>query len=199
MSLDILLALSAFALVTSVTPGPNNAMLMASGVNFGFRRTIPHMIGIQIGFGLLLLAVGAGLGALLHALPALSLAMKVASAAYLLWLAWKIAFSKASVRDEGAEAKPITLFQAATFQIVNPKAWAMALVAMGAYVSDTAPVLTACIVTAAFIVVGVPSATIWTGCGVALRRFLSNPARLRAFNLVMGLALVASIWPLLQH
>lgn len=199
MPLDVLLALTVFAFVTSVTPGPNNAMLMASGVNFGFRRTIPHMVGIEVGFGLLLLGVGAGLGALVHAVPGLSLTMKIASALYLLWLAWKIAFSKAGMRDADGDTRPVTLLQAALFQVVNPKAWAMALVAMGAYVSDAAPALTVGIVTTAFMIVGIPSATIWTGCGVVLRSFLSDPVRLRAFNIVMGLLLVASIWPLLQH
>lgn len=198
MPFDVLLALVAFASVSSVTPGPNNMMLMTSGVNFGFRRTIPHILGIQIGFGLLLLAVGAGLGALIHAVPGLSLVMKVASALYLLWLAWKIAFAKASSDANADEAEPVSLIQAAMFQLVNPKAWAMALVAMGAYVSAGAPVLTIMIVTAAFMVVGLPSATLWTGFGIALRRLLADPRRLRVFNIVMGLLLVASLWPLLR-
>ncbi|GGD91923.1 lysine transporter LysE [Aureimonas endophytica] len=199
MPFDVLVALATFALVSSVTPGPNNMMLMTSGVNFGFRRTIPHILGIEIGFGLLLLAVGAGLGALIHAVPALSLVMKAASALYLLWLAWKIAFAKAAAaRDETGEAKPISLAQAALFQVVNPKAWAMALVAMGAYVSDDMPVLSVAIVTAAFLVVGIPSAAIWTGFGVALRGFLADPKRLRIFNIVMGLLLVATLWPMLR-
>ncbi len=198
MPLDVLLALVTFAVVSSVTPGPNNMMLMASGVNFGFARTIPHMLGIEVGFGLLLLAVGAGLGALIHAVPGLSVAMKVASALYLLWLAWKIAFAKAASSDVAADARPLTLAQAATFQLVNPKAWAMAVVAMGAYVSDAAPVLTVAIVIAAFLVVGIPSAAIWIGFGVSLRRLLSDPKRLRVFNIVMGLLLVASIWPLVR-
>jgi threonine/homoserine/homoserine lactone efflux protein len=199
MPLDVLVPLFGVAFATSVTPGPNNAMLMSSGVNFGFRRTIPHMVGIELGFGLLLLAVGLGLGAVLHAVPGVSLAMKLASVLYLLWLAWKIASSKPDLRGTDSEARPLTLLQAAAFQIVNPKAWTMAFVTMGVYVSDAAPVLTAGIVTLAFMIVGVPSATLWTGCGVALRRFLSDPGRLRVFNIAMGLLLVGSIWPMLQH
>jgi threonine/homoserine/homoserine lactone efflux protein len=198
MSLDLLFGLFIFAAATSVTPGPNNLMLMTSGVNFGLRRTIPHMLGIELGFGLLLLAVGMGLGALLHSMPGLQLAMKVASAAYLLWLAWKIAFSKASADPAPSAEKPITFGQAALFQVVNPKAWAMALVAMGAYVSAEAPVLSMLAVVAAFLIVGIPTAVIWTGFGMGLRNLLSDPKRLRIFNLVMGFALVATLWPLLR-
>ncbi|WP_416357866.1 LysE family translocator [Aureimonas phyllosphaerae] len=198
MSTDVLLALTTFAVVSSLTPGPNNLMLMTSGVNFGFRRTIPHMLGIELGFGLLLLAVGAGLGALLHSAPGLQLAMKIASAAYLLWLSWKIAFSKASMGSGARAEKPITFGQAALFQVVNPKGWAMALVAMGAYVSADAPILSMLVVVAAFLLVGIPTAVIWTGFGMGLRNFLADPRRLRVFNLVMGLALVATLWPLLR-
>lgn len=198
MPFDLVLALFAFAAVSSVTPGPNNIMLMTSGVNFGFRRTIPHMLGIELGFGILLLAVGLGLGALIHTVPGLQLAMKLASAAYLLWLAWKIAFSKASGEPETGVDKPITFLQAAMFQWVNPKAWAMALVAMGAYASADAPFLSILVITIAFLIVGIPTATIWTGFGIGLRQFLADPKRLRIFNFAMGLALVATLWPLLR-
>ncbi|RIX97602.1 LysE family translocator [Aureimonas flava] len=198
MSLDVLLGLFIFAAATSVTPGPNNIMLMTSGVNFGLRRTIPHILGIELGFGLLLLAVGLGLGALLHSMPGLQLAMKVSSAAYLLWLAWKIAFSRASAEPSAGAERPITFPQAALFQVVNPKAWAMAFVAMGANVSAEAPVLSMLAVVAAFLVVGIPTALIWTGFGMGLRNLLSDPRSLRLFNLAMGLALVATLWPLLR-
>ncbi|WP_152045899.1 LysE family translocator [Aureimonas psammosilenae] len=197
MPFDLLTALMLFAFVSSVTPGPNNMMLMTSGVNFGFRRTVPHILGIELGFGLLLVAVGAGLGTLIHTVPGLSLAMKVVSALYLLWLAWKIAFAKAAKPNGEASARPITFGQAAMFQAVNPKAWAMALVAMGNYINDGDPYLSVLIVTMAFLVVGIPSAAIWTVFGVGLRTYLSDPKRLRIFNIVMGLLLVASLWPLL--
>ena len=198
MSFDVLVAILVFASVSSVTPGPNNMMLMASGLNFGFYRTIPHMIGIELGFGLLLIAVGAGLGTLIHAVPGLSLAMKIVSVFYLLWLAWKIAFAKAAGMASTIEAQPIGFGQAAMFQLVNPKAWAMALVAMGTYVSKEIPVLSVAVITAAFMIVGIPSATMWTSFGVALGSFLASPKRLRIFNIVMGLLLVASLWPLLR-
>ncbi len=196
LSLDVFLALVGFAFASSVTPGPNNLMLMASGVNFGFRRTIPHMLGIAGGFCALLLAVGFGLGALLHAFPALSLALKVASCAYLLYLAWKVATARGIGSSEG-NGYPMTFLQAAAFQWVNPKAWAMALVAMGAYVSAAQPMLSVVIVALVFTAVNLPSVSVWTGFGIALRRMLADGRRLRVFNVAMGLLLVASIVPLL--
>lgn len=199
MSTELFLALLTFAFVSSVTPGPNNFMLMASGVHFGFRRTLPHMFGIAGGFASLLLAVGFGLGALIHAYPALETAMKVASAAYLAWLAWKIAFSRSLGDKAGASARPMTFMEAAAFQWVNPKAWAMALVAMGAYVSASAPVLSVLVVALAFTLVNFPSVSIWTLFGMGLRRFLADERRLRAFNLAMGLLLLLTIWPLVAN
>ncbi|ALN73884.1 LysE family translocator [Aureimonas sp. AU20] len=197
MPLDLFLGLLVYAFVTSITPGPNNMMLMASGVNFGFRRTIPHMLGIAIGFFSLLLAVGFGLGALLHAVPALQTALKFLSVLYMLWLAWKIAFSR-SIGKAEVGGQPLSFRQAAAFQWVNPKAWAMSLVAMGAYTQAESPVVSVLLVGTAFALVNFPSVSIWAGFGVALRGFLSDPRRLRVFNIVMGLALVATLWPMLR-
>ncbi|WP_182085249.1 LysE family translocator [Aureimonas sp. ME7] len=197
MPLDAFLGLLVYAFVTSITPGPNNMMLMASGVNFGFRRTIPHMLGIGIGFFVLLIAVGFGLGAVIHAYPPIQTAMKVASVAYMLWLAWKIAFSR-SIGEAKDASRPLTFLQAAGFQWVNPKAWAMALVAMGAYTNAERPVLSVLLVGSAFALVNFPSVSSWAGFGVALRSFLSDPKRLRIFNIAMGLALLATLWPMLR-
>ncbi|MBE7186277.1 MAG: LysE family translocator [Methylobacterium mesophilicum] len=197
MTLDVFLALLAFAFVSSVTPGPNNMMLMASGVNFGFRRTIPHMLGIAVGFVALLLSVGLVLGGLLAAYPALEKAMKWLSATYLLWLAWKIA-SAHGIGTGRETARPMTFMEAALFQWVNPKAWTMALAAMGAYTNATAPVLSVLIVSFAFGLVNFPSVSVWTTFGVALRSLLANPKRLRVFNVTMGLLLAVSVWPMLQ-
>ncbi|MBE7186289.1 MAG: LysE family translocator [Methylobacterium mesophilicum] len=198
MTLDAFLALLAFAFVSSVTPGPNNMMLMASGVNFGFRRTIPHMFGIAVGFVSLLLAVGFVLGGLLAAYPALEKAMKWLSAAYLLWLAWKIASAR-GIGTGRETSRPMTFAEAALFQWVNPKAWTMALAAMGAYTSADAPVLSVLIVSLAFGLVNLPSVSVWTTFGVALRSLLANPRRLRVFNIAMALLLAVSLWPMLQH
>ncbi|KQT50858.1 lysine transporter LysE [Aureimonas sp. Leaf454] len=196
MPLETFLALIVYAFVTSVTPGPNNMMLMASGVNFGFKRTLPHMLGIALGFFVLLLSVGFGLGAVLLAVPAAQTALKIASVAYMVWLAWKVAMSR-SIGEGTASAKPLTLLEAAAFQWVNPKAWAMALVAMGAYTNADHPVLSVVLVGVAFAVVNFPSVSVWAGFGVALRGYLADPRRLRVFNGLMGLALLLSIVPIL--
>jgi len=199
MSLDVFAALTAFAFVTSITPGPNNFMLMASGVNFGFRRTVPHMLGIGVGFLSLLLGVGFGLGAVLSAYPALHTALKIAGGVYLLYLAWRIAMARSmgSVRDGEAEARPMTFLEAAAFQWVNPKAWVMAITAMAVYTSPQAPFLSVTLVALAFAIVNVPCVSVWAGFGVALRGFLADPVRLKWFNIAMGLLLVASLWPML--
>ncbi|MEW9804964.1 LysE family translocator [Mesorhizobium sp. ZMM04-5] len=198
MSTDALLALIAYAFVTSVTPGPNNLMLLASGVNFGFRRTVPHMLGIGGGFLSLLLAVGLGLGTLLAAFPALHLGLKVAGGAYLLYLAWRIAASRSMGQGAEAGERPMTFLEAAAFQWVNPKAWVMAVSAMAVYASPADPFLSVLIVAAAFAAVNVPSVSVWAGFGTALRGFLADSARLKWFNIGMGLLLVASLWPMLR-
>jgi len=140
MSLDVFLALLLFAFVSSITPGPNNLMLFTSGVNFGFVRTIPHMLGIGVGFLILLLAVGFGLGALLTAYSPIHTVLKVAGGAYLLYLAWKIATSRTMGKAGETGARPMTFLQAAAFQWVNVKAWVMAVTAMSLYTQRRAAV-----------------------------------------------------------
>jgi threonine/homoserine/homoserine lactone efflux protein len=198
MQYDVFVALLVFAFVTSITPGPNNFMLMASGVNFGFRRTIPHMLGIGAGFLSLLLGVGFGLGAVLTAYPSLHVALKIAGGAYLLYLAWRIAASRSMSNGADASARPMSFLEAAAFQWVNPKAWVMAVTAMAIYTSPEAPFLSVVLVACAFALVNLPSVSTWAGFGVALRGFLSDPVRLKWFNIVMGLALAVSLWPMLR-
>lgn len=203
MPVDQLLALLVFALVSAITPGPNNAMLLASGVNFGVRRTVPHIVGINLGFPIMLLAIGLGLAQVFSAFPWLYTILKVVSVAYLLWLAWKIANSRpatASVDAPGAPAgAPMTFLQAAAFQWVNPKAWIMGIGAFAAYSIPGQPIASALIVAAAYVVMGFPSSAVWAGFGAGLRRFLSDPGRLRAFNIVMALILAASLAPVIAE
>lgn len=196
MSTDVLLALAAFAFVSSVTPGPNNFMLLASGVNFGFIRTIPHMCGIAFGFCLLLLAVGFGLGALLTAYPPLHLALKIVGGAYLLYLAWRIATAR-SIKERSGKDAPMTFLEAAAFQWVNPKAWVLAVTAMAIYTDPARPFLTVLLVTLVFGLVNWPSVSIWAAFGVMLRQFLADPVRLKWFNIAMGFLLAFSLVPLL--
>jgi threonine/homoserine/homoserine lactone efflux protein len=195
MTAELLLALVAFAFVTSITPGPNNIMLMTSGANFGFRRTLPHMAGVALGFVFMAAAVGLGLVGLFEAWPVSYTILKAVSVGYLLWLAWKFAHAAPPERG-GAGGRPMTFVQAAAFQWVNPKAWAMALTAVTAYAPGrgTAAVLT---VAAVFGAVNLPSVGAWALAGQGMRRFLSTPARLRAFNWTMAALIVLSLWPVL--
>jgi threonine/homoserine/homoserine lactone efflux protein len=197
MPLDTFLALVLFAFTTSITPGPNNMMLFASGVNFGFRRTIPHMLGIGIGFFSLLLGVGLGLGALLHTVPMVYTVLKFAGGAYLIWIAWKIATSRSLSESKGG-VKPMSFLSAAAFQWVNPKAWVMAVTAMATYTIQDIYFVSVLIVGLAFAVVNVPSVSTWAGFGSALREWLSDPVRLKWFNITMAALLVLSLWPMLK-
>lgn len=198
LSLDTVLALVSFAFVASITPGPNNIMLAASGVNFGFTRTIPHMLGIGAGFMALLLAAGFGMGVVFTAFPALKTILKVAGAAYMLWLAWKIAFAGSGGDGGQSPARPLTFWEAAAFQWVNPKGIVMALGAMAVYVRPERPVAAVVAVTLIFGLVNVPSIGTWAGFGPVLRNLLREPAKLKAFNVVMALLLVVSILPMVS-
>jgi threonine/homoserine/homoserine lactone efflux protein len=197
MTPDQFIALLGFAFVTSVTPGPNNMMLIASGANFGFRRTIPHMLGISLGHLAMTLIVGLGLAGIVHQEPRVLVVLKWASVAYLLWLAWKLAQASAPGQAT-ATGKPMTFLAAALFQWVNPKAWTMSLGAVSAYAVDPTP-LTVALIAATFAAVNLPSVSIWTIAGEQLRRFLTSPGRLRAFNWTMAALLVASLWPVVMH
>ena len=198
MTYETILAIALFSLVGSVSPGPSNFMLLASGTNFGFWRTVPQILGITVGLSSVLLAVGFGLGALIHAYPPVGLALKIAGSAYLLYLAWRIAMSRAVPSGETNSARPLTLLESAAFQWVNPKAWIAGLTAMAAYASAEDPFISVLMITLVVAIVNLPSVAVWAGFGVALRSFLTNPARLKWFNIAMGLLLVASLWPLLR-
>ncbi|MFC2968478.1 LysE family translocator [Acidimangrovimonas pyrenivorans] len=197
MTYQILTALVAFAFVSSITPGPNNLMLMASGANFGLRRTVPHMFGVALGFVVMTILLGAGLARLFDLWPPLHLVLKGLSLVYMAWLAWKIAHA-APPEAVAAEGRPLTFLQAAGFQWVNPKAWAMAMTAIAAYAPPDS-LLGVLLVAGVFGVVNLPSITTWAVLGRGLRRVLSDPARLRVFNWGMAAMLLASLWPLLQH
>ncbi|WP_299839884.1 LysE family translocator [uncultured Paracoccus sp.] len=196
MQPDILIALIGFAFITSVTPGPNNMMLMASGANFGLRRTVPHMLGVSLGFGAMVMVLGLGFDRLITGSPLLSELLKWASLAYMLWLAWKIAHSSRPSEDRAASARPMTFLQAAAFQWVNPKAWAMALGALSAYAAGVGGAL---VVGLVFALVNLPSVSLWAAMGQGLRRLLAAPGRLRAFNWTMAAGLVLSMLPVLFH
>jgi threonine/homoserine/homoserine lactone efflux protein len=198
MTYELLLGLTGFAFVSSITPGPNNLMLMTSGANFGFARTIPHLLGVSIGFTAMVLIVGAGLAQAFAAAPVLHTVLKVVSAVYLLYLAWKIAVAPPPSADGAARAKPMTFLQAAAFQWVNPKAWTMALTAISVYApssADGVSLVTLGVIAAVFGAINLPSVGVWTAIGTQLRRFLSSPMSFRIFNGAMAGLLVASLIP----
>ncbi len=200
MTLEIFTALAAFAFVTSVTPGPNNLMLLASGANFGVRRTVPHALGVAIGFAVMVLLVGVGLVGLFEAFPMSYTVLKVASVAYLLYLAWKIA-TASGLGEKSVSGRPITFLQAAAFQWVNPKAWSMALTAVTVYAGSRSLEAVG-LVALVFGIINLPSTGVWAIVGGQMKRFLTDPMRLRAFNVIMAVLLVASLYPVLftaQH
>lgn len=196
MTFSVLVALAAFAFVTTVTPGPNNLMLLASGANFGFKKTLPHMVGIVVGLSLLTLVVGGGLMALFEAYPILNTWLSILSAAYLLWLAWKIA-TAAPLKENDGKGKPMTLLQAAAFQWVNPKAWAMGLSAITLYAPNKT-LLSVLIVASVFAVVSFPAISVWAWLGIMVRQWLNSHTRYRVFNITMALLLIASLYPVLN-
>lgn len=195
MTLELLSALVAFAFITVITPGPNNLMLMASGANFGFRRTIPHMLGIGLGMPMMVVLVGIGIMQVFDRWPVSYTVLKVLSVAYLLYLAWKIANAAPPAQAE-AQGRPLTFLQAAAFQWVNPKAWTMALSAITLYAAsrDLPAVLW---VAGTYVAVSCFSTTSWTVLGQQMRRLLKNPTRLRVFNGAMAALLVATLIPVL--
>ncbi|WP_137817799.1 LysE family translocator [Pseudomonas sp. 2FG] len=197
MSPELLIAFIAFAFVTSVTPGPNNMMLLASSVNFGLRRSLPHMFGISLGFMLLVMAVGFGLGQLFEQVPLLYTVLRYAGAAYLLYLAWKISRSGAPDTGGTEHGKPFTFLQAAAFQWINPKAWVMAIGAITTYTPQENFLVNVLLVAGLFALVNCPSVGLWTVAGSLLRNWLSNPRVLRGFNVGMALLLVVSLYPIL--
>ncbi len=197
MTWDFIPPLLAYAFVATGTPGPNNVMLMASGANFGVRRTIPHIAGVNIGVTVMLALIGLGLARLFEAFPVIRLVLTVVSIAYLLYLAFRIATAAPPSPDAKAKGKPLTFLQAALFQWVNPKAWAMSLTVVTVYApgeSTPAVIATALI----FGAVNLPCITAWTVLGREAGRLLRNPRRLRVFNIVMAVLLVASLYPTLR-
>lgn len=192
---ELLSALAVFAFSMSITPGPNNTMLMASGANFGLRASLPHMWGVTVGFIGLIALCGLGLAGVFTAFPILQTILKWGGAAYLLYLAFKIGTAK-GIGTKAAGARPMTFLQAAGFQFINPKGWAMALGAVSTYVPARGFLPNLAVALLVFLVMNIGTVFTWTAFGVGLRRFLDRPAVLRAFNIAMALLLVASLYPL---
>ena len=193
MSQDLALAFVVFAIATLFTPGPNNIMLMASGLNFGLARTVPHGIGVPLGFGFMVLVIGFGLGAFFAAFPVAYEVLKYVGAAYLLYLAWRIATSASAHGTAGA--RPFTFFQAVAFQWVNAKAWVMAIGAVTAYAGIMRFPANMLVIAAIFTVLGICSSFTWVLFGTGLKRLVNDPRAIRIFNLTMAALLAASLIP----
>jgi len=194
--MEIVFALVAFSFVSSVTPGPNNVLLWASGAAFGVRRTIPHIVGTAAGIGAMALAAAAGLGALVTTVPGLAVAMKVVGSVYLLYLAFRIASARGLTKGE--LASPLGVIQAAAFQVINPKAWIFALGAITTFrPSGLSAVEGALLVAATMMAVILPTAALWAAGGGAINGLLTNERRRRAVSLLLAAlvaATVASVW-----
>jgi threonine/homoserine/homoserine lactone efflux protein len=193
---DTLLGLVVFSFVSSVTPGPNNVLLWASGAEFGLTRTVRHIIGTALGIGLMALAAAAGLAALVATVPGLAVAMKLAGSAYLIYLAGRIAGARGLTR--GTIAHPLGLVQAAAFQVVNPKGWIFALGAITTFRPvELAPVAGSIVVAATMMAIVVPTATLWAAAGGSVNRLLTSDRRRRAVSLALAalvVATVVSVW-----
>lgn len=190
-----LLSLTLFCFVASITPGPNNLMLMSSGLTFGLRRTMPHLAGVTLGFMLMVALVGLGINALFAIFPWLDTFLKIASILYLLWLAYRIASSGAVHAAGQPRGTPLTFLQAAAFQWVNPKAWMMAVTAVAVYVSASRFALDLGVVTLIFGLINVPCIAFWATFGTLLRHVVDSPRLMHTINIGMALALVASLAP----
>lgn len=199
MTMEAVLALMGFALVMSISPGPANLLLLASGANFGIVRTLPLLFGISSGFLFMVFLVGIGLGHILEHYPIIHNMLRIVCGAYVLWLAFQIGRSRSLGKDEDQMAKPIGFIKAALFQWVNPKAWAAALIVTISYVFPGALIPSLLKMILLFALVNIPSIGLWALSGSALRRFLRDRRRLMVFNMSIASLLVLSMIPILFH
>ena len=192
MSIEVIFALFIFAFVASITPGPNNIMLMASGTNFGFRKTFPHILGINIGFSTLVFSVGIGLMEVFNAIPFTQIILKFLCGGYLIYLSYRIAVSSSGIEKDGKQkSKPLSFLQALLFQWVNPKGWSMSLTAISIY-SPTNSLSGIILVTAAFSLANLPCQCLWALLGQQFRRLMTN-SRLKIFNYSMACLLLLTL------
>lgn len=183
----------------SITPGPNNVMLTASGANYGYRRTLPHLLGIAVGCFVLFTAIALGLGVIFERYPVVQNALRLIGSAYLLYLAWKIATAPPPEFRDDSDARPLSLWQAAAFQFANPKAWVMGLALMAGFLPESGPVwLNAVLLAGLAEIVAFPCISLWAGFGMAIRHWLTTPQAWRRFNVVMGVLTAACVFFILS-
>ena len=197
---NILVALAGFCFVSSITPGPNNLMLLSSGARFGFVRTVPHLLGVAIGFTVMVVLVGVGFAGVFEAVPQLHQVLRIISVVYVLYLSWKIATGPTHFDGDRRDAgKPMSFIQAALFQWVNPKAWTMAVTAVTGYSPSHNSLIALASTAIIFGTVNLPCVGLWAALGTRLRSVLSSPTRFRIFNVSAALLLVATVYPLVFH
>ena len=199
MTLQLFLALLLFVAVTAYTPGPNNTLMMASGMNNGFKATFPMAMGVAFGFPLMIACVGLGLGKVFELYPALYTALRYAGAAYMLWLAWKIANAGSANADNTNTAKPLSFLQMAMFQWINPKGWIMAVTALSTYTIPGNYSVGAAVIVFTYVVMGLTSASAWALFGASLRHVMSDERYYKTINWALAATLVASIATIFYH
>jgi threonine/homoserine/homoserine lactone efflux protein len=198
MTFDLFIALFVFTGIAAFTPGPNNTLLMASGMNFGFRRTLPLVFGVAIGFPVMIGMIGLGLGQVFIAFPIIYQVLKYVGAAYMLCLAWKIATAKPD-SIEASESRPLSFVQMSLFQWINPKGWVMAVTALSAYTLADNYYTGVVMVVGTFAFMGITSAVTWAAFGAALKSVMTDPRYFRMINVGLAVLLVASLIPMLRH
>ncbi|QDL96905.1 LysE family translocator [Rhodopseudomonas palustris] len=199
MATELLAAFIGFAFATLFTPGPNNIMLLSSGLTFGFRRTLPHVAGVTIGFAVMVAAMGFGFGAVFAAYPLLQIILKYAGAAYLIWLAGVIALARPADPDATVERRPMSFWGAAAFQWVNVKGWVIAIGTVTAYSAVAPYPWNVAVQATTLLAIGTASSAAWALFGTTLQSLVKSPQAVRVFNLVMAALLVASLYPVLRQ
>ncbi len=196
-TLAMLVSIATFTLTAAITPGPNNVMLLSSGLTFGYKKTLPHIFGVFLGFSLMVLLVGLGVGIIFEKFPIVLEILKVIGILYLLWMAFKIANSKGKMNIK-EKNKPFTFIQAALFQWVNPKGWIMAITSISIFVTSKDNSIEQVIIIALiFLLSGVISTNTWAMGGVALKKFIKDETHVRKFNILMAVLLVLSVLPVI--
>ncbi len=198
-TIAMILSIATFTLSTSISPGPNNIMLLSSGLTFGYKRTIPHMAGVFLGFPLMVLIVGLGMGALFEKFPIVLTILKGVGILYLFWMAYKIANNSSSYDvEENTESKPFSFMQAAMFQWVNPKAWIMAITSISIFVtSNENGLFQIIIISLIYFLSGCVSCNTWAFGGTVLKKFIKSEKSVQRLNIAMAILLVASVIPII--
>ena len=195
-TMTMIVSISSFALASTMTPGPNNIMLLSSGLTFGYKRTIPHALGINCGFPLMVLCVGSGVGKLFEVYPFIYTILKIFGIGYLSWMAWHIANTKGTLSTKNKHDKPFTFLQAALFQWINPKAWVMAVTSTTAFITDhQIASIQVMIIACIYFFSAMLSTNSWALGGVLLKRFIQNDRLVQAFNIAMAILIIGSILP----